>query len=111
VTPATPSAFVTAKLGDSLEVEAALVAEAGFVSLRFAATHLSLKEADLWGQGLSEASMPRFEEQKLQSSFTLKGGDPSLIGTVSPSPATRKVDKEARVWFAFVTASVVEVKK
>lgn len=111
VTPATPSAFTTSKLGDSLEVEAALGAEVGFVSLRFAATHLSLKGADLWGQGLSEANMPRFEEQKLQSSLSLKGGEPSLLGTVSPSPSTRKEDKESRVWFAFVTASVVEVKK
>ena len=111
VTPATPKAFVTAKLGDSMEVEAALGSEAGFVSLSFAATHLALKGSDLWGQGLSEANMPRFEEQKLQSSFTLKGGDPSLIGTVSPSPATREKDEVARVWFAFVTASVVEGQK
>lgn len=111
VTPATPSAFATLKLGDSLEIEATLGAEVGLVLLRFAATHLALKAPDSWGQGLSEANMPRFEEQKLQSSFSLKGGEPSMIGTISPSPATRKTNKEARVWFAFVTASVVEVKK
>ncbi|MFT6180291.1 MAG: hypothetical protein ACI9NQ_000749 [Paracoccaceae bacterium] len=113
--PATPSigtAFDTIPLGDSLEVEVmAGNGDPAELSIRLAVSHIKLAGYEAWGQGLSEAKMPRFAVKRVRSGLTVQSGVPTLIGTISPSPEEQVKKGEERVWFAFVTATVVEVKE
>ncbi len=112
VTPTMGTAFDTRHVGDSLEVEA--IAGAGvpvIVSLRLAVNHADLVGYEAWGQGVAEAKMPRFSIKQVRTALTVQSAVPTLVGTISPSPDAQAEKGEARVWFAFVTATIVEVKE
>lgn len=115
VFPATPTigtAFDTINLGDSLEVEVnAGMGNPPELSLRLSASHVKLSGFEAWGQGLSEAKMPRFSVERVRTGLTVRSGVPTLIGSISPNPEEEVKKGEERVWFAFVTATVVEVKE
>lgn len=115
VFPATPTigtAFDTMPLGDSLEVEAnAGIGDPVELSIRLSASHVKLSGFEVWGQGLSEAKMPRFSVERVRSGLTVRSGVPTLIGTISPHPEKEVKKGEERVWFAFVTVTAVEVKE
>lgn len=109
-TPASAAAATTLKLGDSLEIEASIGADPEVVALTFTARHTTPAGSDPWGQGLARIEMPRFGEQKLQSKLSLKNGKPSLVGTVSPAANMEAEEEgERRVWFSFVTASILDL--
>jgi len=113
-TPATPSIFDRVNLGDTLEVEAAVIAVAGKpekLMLRMAANHTKLKGFDVWGQGLAEGHVPWLSKQKVQSNIQVESGAPILVGTVSRSNVEQDETQVERVWFAFVTATLVKVEK
>jgi len=115
VFPATSTigtAFDTMPLGDTLEVEPQVGNKDPIdVSIRLASSHIKLAGYEAWGQGLSEAKMPRFSVQKVYSGVTVQSGVPTLIGTISPSLDEQAKEGEERVWFAFITVTVVEVKE
>ena len=109
VTPAMPRAFETRIIGDNMEFEAMLGADPKYLNLRLSASHVNLFKVDSWGKGVAEAKMPRFSNQGTTSSITQVSGVPTLIGTVSPSKEVQGEDGD-RVWFAFVTSWIIEVK-
>lgn len=111
-TPGTGTAFQIVKLGDELEFEAELMGgNSGKLAIRMMAIHTDLKGFDAWGQGLAEAKMPLLSVQTVQSNIVLKSGVPMLVGTVSPPDVEQEKGKKKRVWFAFVTATLMEVEK
>ena len=110
-TPASPSAFDTRKLGDMLEVEPQVAANGKYIEVRCVAEHVKLLQLDKWGTGLSEMKMPRFSNQAVHGGITQLSGVPTLIGTISPPQEAQKAGAEKRVWFAFITSKIIEVKK
>ena len=111
VTPSTGTAFDTQILGDLLEVEAMTgIGKPDVISLRLAVNHVELAGYEAWGMGVSEAKMPRFSSKKIHSGVIVRSGVPTLVGTISPSKEDQVKEGEVRVWFAFVTTTIVEVK-
>ena len=61
-----------------------------------------------YGQGLSETETPVFETQRTATALTLRAGHPCLLGTPSRPPVSQiDPDSAKRVWFTFVTPTVV----
>ena len=115
-TPATGTAFERVSLGDSLEVEATLAEPKGTrIQVRFTSQHIELAGMEEWGEGLSEAKMPTFARRRILSATEVDAGVPTLMGTVSPPGGGLAKEDEAKarktVWFAFITASVVDLEK
>lgn len=110
-TPATGTAFDTINMGDSLEVEASLGADITVIDLRFSISHVELAGFETWGKSLSEVKMPLFAAKRVRTGLVVGNGVPTFIGTVSPNPEDQAKEGEERVWFAFVTTTVVEVKE
>lgn len=110
-TPATPTTYDTKNVGLSLEIDPAPSSADHIIDLRIEPRHTSFVKFDKFGRGLSEAFMPRFEEQSINTSLTVKVNQPSLLGTMNRPPAS-EIDPEAanKVWFAFVTVQSIEVK-
>lgn len=52
--------------------------------------------------------MPLLSVQTVRSAVMVKSGVPMLVGTVSPPNVEQENEKEKRVWFAFVTATIIE---
>jgi hypothetical protein len=109
VAPALPRNFETRNTGFTLEIEPNLSNDDKIVDLRFIPEHATLVGRSKWGQGISEAEMPEFENQRTNTSCTLRLGLPFLIGTMNRPPVS-KVDPDSanRVWFAFVTATLAK---
>ena len=108
-TPATPTAFEPRNVGITLEIEPTLGEDKRFLDLRLAPEHVSLVGQSTNGQGLSKTEMPIFETQRINTCATFFIGQPFLLGTVS-RPPNSKVDPDSanRVWFAFVTGTLVK---
>lgn len=107
-TPATPSAFHTYNTGDTFEIEANMDPSGNTIDLRFSYTYNRLLGMDVWGQGLSEAPMPRISHQNQTTSLSVKNGIPILVGTVTPALEAQDPDAPERVWFAFLTTTVIK---
>ena len=110
-TPATPSAFDTTLAGDEFEIEAIINGTGAIIDLRFSYACNRLIEMDTWGQGLSETKVPRFSNQSQGSSVTVKSGIPILLGTVSPALEAQDPETPERVWFAFLTSTIIQSSK
>lgn len=108
VTPATPSAFQTKVLGETLEVTAETVAGDAFIALRLVATRASFIQKDVTGQGAAKVEMPRFSAPKIVTSVSTKSGKPSYLGTMSFPAELQPKEGEQRVSFAFVTATKIK---
>lgn len=104
VTPALPSAFDTRRVGNTMEVELEELKE-GQLNLALTLSLVSDLGRQVWGQGKSEAEMPRFAVQRLQTDFELAVDTPTLLGSISPPEALQPKDGMKRVWFAFVIVS------
>ena len=64
-----------------------------------------------WGQELSKTEMPIFERQSLNTGATILPKRPYLLGTFNRPPSSKIASNSAnRVWFAFVTARIIEMK-
>lgn len=107
-TPATPSAFDTYLAGDQFEIEATLGESGNTIDLRFSYTCDHLIGMDVWGQGLSAIPMPRMSHQNQTASLSVKNGVPILVGTVTPVLEAQDPGESERVWFAFLTTTVIK---
>lgn len=108
-TPASPAAFETRKLGETLEMELTLSQDRKKVGLTICPEHVQLVDEITQGQELSETKMPEFEVRTINTTAELFLGKPYLLGTLS-RPTTSKADPDAanRVWFAFATVNLVK---
>ncbi|WP_367872255.1 hypothetical protein [Luteolibacter sp. Populi] len=108
--PALGTAFETRNAGTTLEIEPTLGADNQIIDLRIAPESVNLADRIQWGQGISQVEMPVFETQRVVTALTVRAGIPGLLGTPSRPPAS-KLDPDAkkRVWFSFVTVSVIRV--
>jgi hypothetical protein len=115
-TPAIGSAFERVSLGDSLEVEPAIANwKEKQIKIQFASQHVELAGMEEWGDGLAKATMPVLARRRILSSSEVTSGAPTLMGTVSPPVSGIDGEDEAKlretVWFAFLTATIVELEK
>lgn len=108
-TPASPVAFETRNLGETLEVEIILSQDRNKADLTICPQHVELVDQIKQGQELSETKMPEFEVRSINTTVALFLGKPFMLGTLS-RPTTSKADPEAanRVRFAFVTVNLVK---
>jgi hypothetical protein len=108
IVPATGTAFETRNTGRTLEAESTAL-PTGEISVRIICEHVVLAGNSKFGQGASELTMPDFETRRISTEMVLSPGRPAMAGTVN-RPPNSKVDADAagRIWFAFVTAHVVE---
>jgi hypothetical protein len=108
-TPATPTAFETRNLGESLEMQLTLSEDRKTASLIIVPEHVQLVDQIKHGQELSETKMPEFEVRSINTAAELFLGKPFLLGTVS-RPTISKADPDAanRVWFSFATVNLVK---
>ena len=107
VTPATPTAYETRNLGETLEVEAMSAADGKTIDLRIAPTRVALIQRMAIGQGVSKLEMPYFSNPHIKTMIATRSGKPAYLGTVSAPPALQPEGKEQEVFFAFVTATHV----
>jgi hypothetical protein len=110
--PALPTSFETRHAGFSLEIEPMIGGGDKIIDIRFAPDFVNLVDRAKFGQGASETEMPIFESQRLTTALTLKSGVPMMIGTPSRPPVSKlDPDSAKKVWFAFITATVVKVPR
>jgi hypothetical protein len=106
-TPANGTAFETVELGDSLEVEAVVLnPETKILRVNLSANHVELDGVTTWGQSLAESKMPIFATRSVGTQLEVKAGIPTLLATVSPPGS----EGEERVWFAFMTVSLIDIE-
>lgn len=109
-TPGTPTSFQTRNVGRTFEFEATMGGSPAnpVVDIRLVPEIISLVGKDAWGQGVSQAEMPRFETQRVNTSMTVSLGRPTLFGTMNRPPDSQAdPDSANRVWFAFITVKSV----
>ena len=111
ITPATPTAFETRNLGISYEQQPTLSTNDKIIDLRLAPEHVFLVGRSQWGQDEGLAEMPEIETSRVSTGLTVVDGKPSLVGTINLPPQS-KIDADAanKVWFAFVTPTILVIK-
>ena len=111
IAPATPSAFETRNTGATFEVEAIIGRDNSIFDLRLAPEFVFRNGLSEWGQDESMVKMPIYESNRMNTGITASKGKPSLIGTLNPPPNS-KIDTDAanKVWFAFVTPTIIEIR-
>ncbi|MFZ2639973.1 MAG: hypothetical protein WA117_03215 [Verrucomicrobiia bacterium] len=100
---AVPGDFRTRNVGDTLLITPMIGSnELITVSLVLDATHFTGCKDSGDGKGSQQLS---FEGQTIVTSFSVKGGEPCLLGTLNPSfnNGVATDQKEKRVWLAFLT--------
>ena len=77
---------------------------------------LSPKEAlligrDQWGQQENTLETPKFESRSINIGITTIAGKPNLVGTFN-RPSNSKIDPDAasKVWFTFITPTIVTIR-
>lgn len=109
-TPATPVSFETRNTGLEISAEASM-GDHPFLHIRLSAFEAFLTGHSEWGQNESLAKLPEFESRTLNLGITAIPDKPSLVGTFNrPSHSKIDTDSEVKVWFAFVTPSIVTIK-
>jgi hypothetical protein len=110
ITPATPSAFDTKKLGDTLELTMAIHPDdPNAFSGRITFTHIRLEGMVEWGEEESKVELPKFSVQKINSAVNLKVDQPLFIGALADP--SEKPEREDHVWVAFATVYGEGVKE
>jgi len=106
--PPVATAFETRDAGDRLEIEA-VAGPSGTANLRTMASHVTHLGNAKYGQGASEAEMPLFSAQRINTGATLKVGLAFLLGKTSPQVLAGEVTKsEERIWFSFATVGMAQ---
>lgn len=106
--PALVTAMDTRNTGRILQCEPVLVNDS-IASLRIIPEQVTYVGRSSWGQGISTAQMPTFETQRITTEIYARTGQPILLGTISRPPVSAVDSGSAqRVWFAFVTMTVVK---
>lgn len=109
--PATPTSFDTRHVGRSFEAEATMGEDPRdpFVDIRIYLDHVAHAGNRAWGQGISQAEMPVFESQRVNTAVTVRASQPTLVGTINRPPVSQvDPDSAKRVWFAFITVKAVK---
>ena len=102
--------FETRNVGFILEVEPTLNQTHDIIDLRIAPQIVTLVDRSKWGKGNSEVEMPEFENQNMTLALTVRPRKPVLLGTPSRPPASKLTpDAAKKIWFSFVTVSVIKV--
>lgn len=107
-TPALPTSFETRNVGITFEAEPTLADNEKVLDLRAVPEWVTYVGRSAWGQDLSKVEMPVFETQRINTSINMRMGQPALLGTFNRPPVSKvSPDSANRVWFAFVTATIV----
>jgi hypothetical protein len=111
--PVLPVSFQTRHVGTTLQIEPTISGDARqIVDLRIEPEIVTQVPRTSWGQGVSEAEVPVFESQKIETAATLLPGQPYLLGTPSRPPGSKAdPDGSQRIWLAFVTVKLVYAMK
>lgn len=106
--PACPTSFETRDAGWTLEMEPTLGGSNKIIDLRLAPRYIEKAGVSTSGAGLAKTEMPVYETQKLETAVTIRPNVPFFMGTLNRTPLSQ-LDPQAskRVWFSFVTATVV----
>jgi hypothetical protein len=109
--PPLPVAFLTRRAGFTLEIEPTMSMNQEIIDLRISPEIVTLVDRSKWGKGISEVEMPEFERQHMTLAVTLRPRVPMLLGTPSRPPVSKAdPDSAKKVWFSFVTVSVIKVQ-
>jgi hypothetical protein len=109
--PPLPVAFQTRNAGFRLEIEPTMSMNQEIIDLRISPEIVTLVDRSKWGRGIAEVEMPEFESQRMTLAVTLKPRVPVLLGTPSRPPVSKAdPDSAKKVWFSFVTVSVIKVQ-
>lgn len=108
--PPLGTSFETRKTGFTLEIEPTLGQSNDIIDLRVSPQIVTLADRSKWGKGDSEIEMPEYESQTLNLALTVRPRVPVLMGTPSRPPVSKLDPASAKkVWFSFVTVSVIKV--
>lgn len=108
MTPAMPAAFDTRDLGRSLEIDIVEKLSPKVVRMELKFDRVSLTDLETWGQKKSLVEMPRFANHGVKKEVLFMAGEPTLVGTMSPSKGKKDEGEERMVWLAFATVRGVE---
>ena len=111
ISPACPAAFETRHTGLTIEVESTMRADDRILDIRIVPEHVFMASRRQWGQGEAMVEMPEFETSRIVAGITASAGKPSLLGTINRPPHS-KIDTDAadKVWFAFITPTIVVIR-
>lgn len=108
--PPLATSFETRNAGFNLEIEPTLNQTHDLVDLRISPRIVTLVDRSKWGKGNSEVEMPEFENQSMTLALSVRRDKPVLLGTPSRPPASKLApDAAKKIWFSFVTVSVIKV--
>ena len=115
MTPPTPTAFDTMKVGTTLEVEAQIGASDRIVDLRIAPTIVYLTGWETWSEwtmkeAVGEMKMPTFYTLRMTTGTCLLAGQTQLIGAHSPKDEKGNTDQTRKI-MVFVRADILTVGK
>jgi hypothetical protein len=108
VTPSNPTSYETKNVGALLEAEVTPGQE-GRIEIRLAPSQVTFLQRDVFGQGTATIEIPRFANQRIQTGIFARSGKPVYLGTMSPPIELQPKKGETRVWFSFVTATIVSL--
>lgn len=103
ITPASPTSYVIKNVGCQLQLQLTQ-GEGGEIKWESTFEIVRYLGRVGWGQGASEAEMPRFTSQKLSSELKVPVGVPVILGTITPPNPLQPKEGEPRVWFVLMTA-------
>ncbi len=108
VTSLLGTAFETRGAGDRLEIEV-ILGDAGGIHLKTLVSHVRFLGNSRYGQGASEAEVPLFSVQSINTAAMIKAGVPFLLGKTNSREAAGEVTKpDGRIWFSFATVDITQ---
>ncbi len=108
--PPLGTSFETRNVGSTYEIEPTLGEDNQIIDLRAAPDLVTYAGRSKWSKDTSETEMPTFESQRTNTALTIRAGQPTLFGTPSRPPVSAIDPNSAkRVWFTFVTATVIKI--
>ena len=110
-TPATASAFTTRNTGLSMEIEGIITTDNNIIEIRLSPKEALLIGRDQWGQQENTLETPKIESRSINIGITTIAGKPNLVGTFN-RPSNSKIDPDAasKVWFTFITPTIVTIR-
>jgi hypothetical protein len=110
--PALPlaSGFKTRGVGFTLEIEPTMMVDSRMIALRIVPSFANLADRTKWGSTEYGMETPVFETQEAVVASNVLSGQPQLLSTLNRPPVSKvDADSAKRIWFAFVTATIVSV--
>ena len=110
-TTTTACAFDTRYSGLTIDVEAILGANSNIIDIRLSPNEALFTGRDQWGQEEGLLEMPEFESRQINTHTTAIAGKPNLLGTFNRPPHSKiDTDSASKVWFSFVTPTIVTIR-